>query len=397
MKILIITPTIFVENSPFNHLFKDILEEMILENNFVHRFVAVESYDDSSYKMEIKDKNIEYSLFKRKKCDHLNIFSRYLNDMITHFVQSIHILKLKNIDVLFEDVSYSSFFSVYFSKIKKIKIVSMVQDVWPDNAVQSNLIKNNSILYKLFEFPQKYVYRNSNKIICISDDIKKNLISKGVDEKKIEVIYNWNYTDNTVDINWEDNKFVNKFNIEKNFFYVTYAGNIGKMQNVEIIVESAKILRNEKNIKFVIIGEGSNLNEVKEMSSGLDNVIFFPFQPSDVAKDIYSFTDVNVIPLVNGGIKTALPSKTGVILSCGKPTIYTFGNDALFSKKIQEHNAGYVVEPENAQELADKVIDIYLNRKILKNDIYSFYKKYFLKSKNVKKYIQTIKETVENY
>ena len=71
------------------------------------------------------------------------------------------------------------------------------------------------------------------------DDMKDFIVTKGVDDQKIEVIYNWGYSDEVVNIPWEQNKFVQKYDLEKDF-YAVYAGNIGKMQNVELIVRAAK-------------------------------------------------------------------------------------------------------------------------------------------------------------
>lgn len=119
----------------------------------------------------------------------------------------------------------------------------MLQDVWPDNAAQSHLISEGSLLYKYFEMWQKSVYKNADKLICISDDMKDFIVSKGVNADKIEVIYNWGYSDDVVDIPWEENEFVKKYNLSRDKFYAIYAGNIGKMQNVEIVVNAAKELQ----------------------------------------------------------------------------------------------------------------------------------------------------------
>ena len=122
-------------------------------------------------------------------------------------------------------------------------VVSMLQDVWPDNAVASGLISQGGLIYNFFEGWQKKVYKKSDKLICISDDMKKFIANKGVPLEKISVIYNWGYTDEAVDIAWEDNKFVRKYALSKDIFYAVYAGNIGRMQNVELIVRAAEKLK----------------------------------------------------------------------------------------------------------------------------------------------------------
>ena len=162
MRIVIATPILYNPKSPFNHLFKDIIGGFLDDGNQIIRLFAVENENDTEYKYGYEEKNIEYRLFKRKNSNHGNIVSRYIRDTLTNIREAIGILKLKNVDVLFEDVSYSSFWAVKAAKIKGIKVVAMLQDVWPDNAVQSHLITEGSILYKYFEYHFYF-------ILCIID------------------------------------------------------------------------------------------------------------------------------------------------------------------------------------------------------------------------------------
>lgn len=391
MKIAIATPILYSPTSPFNHLFKDIIGGLLDDGNEIIRLVAVENKNETEYTFGYGGPNIEYKLFKRKNSSHSNIISRYIRDTITNIREAMAILKLKNVDVLFEDVSYSSFWTVKAAKIKKIKVVAMLQDVWPDNAVQSGLISEQSFLYKYFEMWQKSVYKNADRIICISDDMKKFISSKNVDEGKIDVIYNWGYSDEIVDIPWEENKFVKKYNLDRGKFYAIYAGNIGKMQNVEIIVNAAKLLVDRKDIKFLIIGDGAKRHVIEDMAKGLNNVEMLPMQPSELATHIYSAAGVNIIPLVSLGTKTAMPSKTGVVLSVGNPVIFCFDSSTEFENMVINNKAGIVVNPDKPSELA-YAISSYASKRtneFLKKE-YNFYLSTFQRSTNIKKYKEVI-------
>ena len=383
MRIVIATPILYNPKSPFNHLFKDIIGGFLDDGNQIIRLVAVENENDTEYKYGYEGKNIEYRLFKRKNSNHGNIVSRYIRDTLTNIREAIGILKLKNVDVLFEDVSYSSFWAVKAAKIKGIKVVAMLQDVWPDNAVQSHLITEGSILYKYFELWQKFVYNKADKIICISDNIKEFIVGKGVRADKIEVIYNWGYSDDIVDIPWEENEFVKKYRLDKNKFYVIYAGNIGRMQNVEIIVNAAKKLQDRENIEFLIIGDGARKQEIEEMATGLNNITMLPMQPSEIATHIYSAAGVNIIPLVAGGTRTAMPSKTGIVLSCGQPVIFCFDATDGFVQTVIENGAGMVVHPENYKALASAICKI--AEKNNKKD-YRLFFSIFQRKSNIEKY-----------
>lgn len=387
MRIVIATPILYSPTSPFNHLFKDIIGGFLENGNQVVRLVAVENENETEYKYGYDGKNIEYELYKRKSSDHGNIISRYVRDTLTNIREAIGILKLKNVDVLFEDVSYSSFWTVNAAKMKGIKVVAMLQDVWPDNAVQSHLISEGSILYKYFEMWQKSVYKNADKLICISDDMKDFIVSKGVDADKIEVIYNWGYSDDVVDIPWEENEFVKKYNLDREKFYAIYAGNIGKMQNVEIVVNAAKELQDREDIQFLIIGDGARREAIAEMSAGLKNVTMLPMQPSELATHIYSAAGVNIIPLVAGGTKTAMPSKTGVVLSCGQPVVFCFDASERFVNTVYESKAGMVVHPDKPTELSNAILMI--SEKDSKRE-YSLFTASFRRGINIERYKESI-------
>lgn len=391
MKIVIATPILYDKTSPFNHLFKDILTGFVDDGNTIIRIVATQKDSDTGYNLGIQSSSIEYIPVKRKPAAHGNIITRYINDTVTAIKMAAKIRKT-NADVLFEDTCYSSFWAVRAAKKKGMKVVAMLQDVWPDNAVQSGLIGENGFLYKYFEAWQRYVYRKADRIICISDDMKKFIESKGVDGGKIEVIYNWGYSDEVVDIPWEDNRFVKKYGLDKNKFYAVYAGNIGRMQNVELVVEAARLLKDESKIEFLIIGDGVRKEAIAQMAAGLDNVRMLPMQPPELATSVYSAAGVNIIPLVEGGIKTALPSKTGVVLSCDRPVIFAFGETSCFERICKLFCAGECVSSSNCNKLT-KAIMKYSKSNRNNYGSWHMYDKMFLRSKNIRRYADVVKKT----
>lgn len=394
MKIVIATPILFEKKSPFNHLFKDIIQGIIDDGNELLRIVATDDFEKKDYMMGIESQDIKYIPIMRKSANHGNIFQRYIKDNITSIKMAYKIYMQDDIDILLEDVCYSSFWAVFIAKKKKIKIVSMVQDIWPDNAVQSGILKQGSILYKYFEFWQRYVYKNSDEIICISDDMKAFISSKGINKEKINVIYNWGYGDKINDIKWEENEFVRKFSLSKDKFYAVYAGNIGRMQNVSLIIRAAEKLDCYKDIKFLIIGEGVKKEEIKKMvyEKKLKNVQFIPLQSDVLATSIYSAASVNLVPLVPNGINTALPSKTGVVLSCGKPVIFAFGESCKFKDNFSENADCVCVSSDDASALKNTILDIFNNNEKREKESVKVFSDIFVRTKNIKKYVDVIRK-----
>ena len=231
-------------------------------------------------------------------------------------------------------------------------------------------------------------------MICISHDMKEFIKLKGISEKKINVIYNWGYSDETVDIPWSENLFVKKYNLSRDKFYAIYAGNIGRMQNVELVIRAAEKLKANANIRFLIIGGGADKENIEKeiKEKNLSNVTMLPLQDSKLATSIYSAAGVNIIPLVPGGIKTALPSKTGVCLSCGRPVIFCFDKQSAFDKICEKYKSGNCVSSINENELAQAIVS-YSKEAIKKNQgaLY-MYKDLFVRTDNIKKYVDILEK-----
>ena len=128
---------------------------------------------------------------------------------------------------------------------------------------------------------KKYAYDKAAEIITISEDIKTELESKGVNGNKIKVVYNWSYQDKPFERSLSMDADIRKL-LPRNKFNVVYAGNIGVMQNVEIIIEAAR-KSEDPDVLFHIFGDGAYKQKLIEKASGLNNVKFWPMQPVDKA------------------------------------------------------------------------------------------------------------------
>ena len=191
-------------------------------------------------------------------------------------------------------------------------------------------------------------------MITISEDMKDTLVSDGAESSKIEVVYNWSYQDELYE-NVDTSTVSHMF--DKNYFKVVYAGNIGVMQNVDILIEAAKLIKDDKGVWFHIIGNGVYKEKLKLQAKeyGLSNISFWPMQPPALAPAIYSAADVNVIPLVKDVYRTALPSKTATILACGKPVIFAIGKESKFGKEVMSETRCPVTEPDDPNGLIDAI------------------------------------------
>ena len=242
----------------------------------------------------------------------------------------------------------------------------VLQDVFPDSLVSAGLTKKGSLIWKIGRKIEDYTYRSADKIIVISNDIKKNIMEKGVPEEKIETIPNWIDTETVTPISREKNKLYDELGLSKDCFYVTYAGNLGKAQSIDTILAAAEIIKDKTDIQFAIFGSGTEKEDVERRISTLSNVRLFPLMPQERVPEVYSLGDVSVVACKSGFGKGAIPSKTFSIMATATPIMLSFDKGSELWKLIEENDCGFLCDAENSEELAMAIVDAYHHPEIVK-------------------------------
>ena len=223
-------------------------------------------------------------------------------------------------------------------KFRKIPLVYNLQDIFPDSLAGTGLAKKDGLLWKIGRKIEDFTYRNADKIVVISQDFKRNIMAKGVPEEKIEVIYNWVDENATIPVKEEDNELFEEFGISRDKFRVVYAGNLGNAQNIEIIIDAARKLKDNPMIEFVIFGKGGLEDEIKQTKTKeqLDNLKILPLQPYERVSKVYGLGHVCIVACKPGLGGAAMPSKTWSIMSSGRAVLANFDEGEL--KEIVEKN-----------------------------------------------------------
>lgn len=220
-------------------------------------------------------------------------------------------------------------------KFNRKPIVYNLQDIFPDSLAGSGLAKKGGFLWKIGRAIENFTYRNSNKIIVISEDFKRNIMAKGVPEEKIEVIYNWVDEQAVYPVLKDENPLYEEFGLSREKFTVVYAGNLGNAQNISIVVEAAKHL---PEVQFAVFGTGGLEGELRAQIAKEEilNIHLNPLQPFERVSQVYGLGDICVVSCKKGLGGSAMPSKTWTIMSCGRPVIANFDEGEL--KEILENN-----------------------------------------------------------
>ncbi len=247
-------------------------------------------------------------------------------------------------------------------KINHKPIIYNLQDIFPDSLAGTGLAKKGGLLWKIGRVIENFTYRNADKIIVISEDFKHNIMAKGVPKEKIEVVYNWVDEKAVQPIKNEDNELFEEFGISRDKFRVLYAGNLGNAQNIEVIVDAAKRLKDNRSIEFVLFGKGGMEEEIKatKEKEQLDNLKILPLQPYERVSKVYGLGNVCIVACKPGLGGAAMPSKTWSIMSSGRAVLANFDEGEL-KEIVQNNNCGVFTQAGNLDEFVSAIENLALN------------------------------------
>lgn len=245
-------------------------------------------------------------------------------------------------------------------KLKGAKLIFNVSDLWPESAEKLGLVKNKFFL-KISTLLEEFLYRKSTLITGQTQGIVKNISSRFPNKK----VY---WLPNGVDLNYyKMENIVSNWKTENHFtkddFILLYAGIIGHAQGLEVILKAAERLKKYQKIKFVLLGSGPEKEKLQSLKT--ENVYFFESVTKDKIPKIIATIDIAIIPLKKLELfKGAIPSKIFENLAMKKPILLGVEGEAreLF---IDEGNCGLAFEPENAEALSQKILQLYEDRNLL--------------------------------
>lgn len=233
------------------------------------------------------------------------------------------------------------------SKLKKSPISVIVHDVFPENTVAGMNISQHSFIFKAIRIVFNWSYAQFKNVIVLGRDMKELFESK-VDSRKTNIIQIENWADNKV-------KPIDKVSIvndSKTITTFTYAGNVGSLQNIKVLVDAFKNTSN-KSIVLNIYGRGSEYLSIKKFvkQCNINNVkISGSFSRKDECRILQS-ADICIVSLIDEMIGLGVPSKSYNILSAGKP-ILSIGNlKSEISLMVEENQVGWTLSMYNTEGL----------------------------------------------
>jgi colanic acid biosynthesis glycosyl transferase WcaI len=205
---------------------------------------------------------------------------------------------------------------------------------------------------------ENFCLKHAARVRILSDSFKPGLLARGVPESKLSLIYDWVDTDLFKPLPRHNNFAVEHDLVDR--FVVLYAGNIGFLQGLDYVLEAANLLKDNNDVRFVFVGDGSARKTLIERADRLDlpNVKFLGYRPFEQMPEALAMADVALVTLLKGSGYGALPSKSFTILASGRPILASVDEGSETWNLVQRAEAGLCVPPESPSCLVEAILTL---------------------------------------
>jgi len=249
--------------------------------------------------------------------------------------------------------------ALVIGRLRRMRVVMLVQDVYPDIAVALGALPPHSLITKTIGWISNQTLKRSDRIVVLSESMCKRLTVKVGDDRasKIDIIHNWADGDDIRPLSRSDNPFIDKHDLADSFV-VLFSGNFGRVNEFKTVLEAARILRDRKDVVFLFVGGGAKQSELEEFrqTHSLSNVRMLPYEPRQSLRYSLAAGEALLVTLAEGLAGLSVPSKTYAIMAAGRPLLFVGDRNSDVIKIIEEYSCGAIIESGDATRLAEVVV-----------------------------------------
>lgn len=233
-----------------------------------------------------------------------------------------------------------------------------ILDIYPDALVAGGFISKDSMLNKIWTKRNKKYFSNALNVFTLTTGMAKTL-SQYDKTDKIKVISQWPSSTEYGRIERLDNKFL-LANSLQTYFIVMYSGNIGLGHHVDILVQTAKTLKDQKDILFIIIGEGWNKQLVAKMinEDKLNNCLLLPYQNEQMFKHSIQAADIGVVSVSKELAPLCVPIKTYNLINNEIPLLCITDGESELSVLVSKYEIGKCFSPTQIEDMANYIMSL---------------------------------------
>ena len=237
-------------------------------------------------------------------------------------------------------------------------------DIWPASIVAVGAMRE-SILIRMFERLELFLYRRADAIVALTPSFKDNLVGRGIDGDKISIVING------VDISRfqktaRDERLAAEWGL-RDRFVVGYIGTHGMAHGLSNVLDAAAVLRDNDKCTFLFVGNGAERDSLiaKAGKENLGNVRFIEPQPREKMPAIWSVCDLALVHLRDSGVfSEVIPSKIFEAMAMGLPILLVTPK-GVATDLVLSTRSGLWAPPEKPDELAGMVARLSGRKRLL--------------------------------
>ncbi len=243
-----------------------------------------------------------------------------------------------------------------------VPLVMSYRDIFPEVARLLEDFQSETV-NRILQAVNCFLVQRAERVVALGETMREKLIlGKGADPGRVVVIPDWA---DCSEIRPGPKR--NPFSLAHGLtdkFVVMHSGNIGLSQGIEVLVQTAMLLKEFSDIRLVLVGDGVKRQVIEEgvRVKGLKNVLFLPYQQKEKLGESFAAADLFVVSLKKGLAGYIVPSKLYGILAAGRPYVAAVEESSEIAAITRKYGCGLVTEPGDANGLAQNILRLYRDR-----------------------------------
>ena len=242
------------------------------------------------------------------------------------------------------------------ARLKRRPFILEIRDLWPKSVVELGQLGPGPILSTL-EGVERWLYRSAAGVVVNTRTFRQHIIDRGVDEAKIELIYN-GIDPALFKPRPPNQELLAKHDLD-GYFTVAYVGTLGLAHGLTLLVDVAERMKDREKLRFVLIGDGADREKLETdiARRGLDNIVMLGLQPRQAMPDWIASIDLLLVMLRDLPVfETVIPSKIFEFLAQERPIILAAKGE--IRRMMEEAQGALVIDPEVEDQMVDAIAQI---------------------------------------
>lgn len=241
----------------------------------------------------------------------------------------------------------------------------LVFDVYPDTAIRLGLLGEGSLLARVWDRLNLFVYQRASAVIvigrCMKEAVSRKIRKGGLAlNGRLHHIHVWCDDEAIRPALHTNNGLADRFGV-KGKFVVGYFGNMGRFHDIETILGAAELLKHHKEIVFLFVGEGHKKRAAidRARENGLENCRFHAYVKREELGCLLSLADLGLVSLLDGQEGLSVPSKTFGLMAAGVPVLAVVPDASEIARMVKEEACGIWIRPGDKETLASHILGVY--------------------------------------